>query len=79
MAKANYKLQVVGVSLTIMIATSLQTCLLVLIPIFRYDTAGIYCVEKDGQLHEVGTWISNLLYIILALWLLNCCSSFFVD
>ena len=73
--------QFAGVFGTVVVSTFAQTTMLIIMPIYRYNTAGLACAEKNETnpdpllLHE-GNAISNLLIVVIIVWVLSCCTSF---
>ena len=73
--------QFTGVFGTVVVSTFAQTTMLIIMPIYRYNTAGLACAEKspdnpDPILYEQGVKISNMLVVVAIVWVLSCCTSF---
>ena len=79
--------QFAGVFGTVVVSTFAQTTMLIIMPIYRYNTAGLACAEwtetSDGKhigteplLYNEGKKISYLLIVVIIVWVLSCCTSF---
>ena len=67
--------QIAGIVLTVIVSTFLQTTLMILMPIYRYNTAGIQICEKD----VLDTPCNAFVYItvlVSLVWVASCCTSF---
>ena len=74
-------IQFAGVFGTVVVSTFAQTTMLIIMPIYRYNTAGLRCAEKsdtnpDPMLYNEGRAISQLLIVVIIVWVLSCCTSF---
>ena len=73
--------QFAGVFGTVVVSTFAQTTMLIIMPIYRYNTAGLACAEKtdatpEPLLYNEGKKISYLLIVVIIVWVLSCCTSF---
>ena len=73
--------QFTGVFGTVVVSTFFQTTMLIIMPIYRYNTAGLACAEvtpdnPDPILVNEGEKISNMLILVAIVWVLSCCTSF---
>ena len=73
--------QFTGVFGTVVVSTFAQTTMLIIMPIYRYNTAGLACAEKSSEnqnpiLESQGEKISNMLILVAIVWVLSCCTSF---
>ena len=73
--------QFAGVFGTVVVSTFLQTTMLIIMPIYRYNTAGLRCASATDDnpnpiLLEPGNKISNMLIVVAIVWVLSCCTSF---
>ena len=55
--------------------------MLIIMPIYRYNTAGLACAEESDSnpnpiLLTEGTKISHMLILVAIVWVLSCCTSF---
>ena len=62
--------QFAGVFGTVVVSTFAQTTMLIIMPIYRYNTAGLRCAEKNENnpnpmLYKEGQAISNLLIVVI--------------
>jgi hypothetical protein len=65
-------LQLVGVSIAVLNATMGQTALIMMIPVFRWNSAGIHCAETT--LKPQGIWIANMFAVTIIAWVFSCCA-----
>ena len=75
--------QFAGVFGTVVVSTFFQTTMLIIMPIYRYNTAGLACAEPSDNpnapipiLEKSGAHISNMLIVVAIVWVLSCCTSF---
>merc|ERR1712060_577115 len=67
--------QITGIILTVIVSTFLQTTLMILMPIYRYNTAGIQICDND-QLESPCHWFLSLTILVSLVWVASCCTSF---
>ena len=74
--------QFAGVFGTVVVSTFFQTTMLIIMPIYRFNTAGLACADPsdDPNVHPIllksGAHISNMLVVVAIVWVLSCCTSF---
>mmetsp|Transcript_14865 Transcript_14865/g.18636 ORF Transcript_14865/g.18636 Transcript_14865/m.18636 type:complete len:215 (+) Transcript_14865:88-732(+) len=72
--------QIFGIILTVIVSTFLQTTLMILMPIYRYNTAGLQVCEDEndkGERLEVPCNAFVYITILVSLvWIASCCTSF---
>ena len=73
--------QFTGVFGTVVVSTFFQTTMLIIMPIYRYNTAGLACASPTDDnpnpiLVDEGAKISNMLILVAIVWVLSCCTSF---
>ena len=69
--------QIFGIILTVIVSTFLQTTLMILMPIYRYNTAGIQICDGEGEKLEMPCNAFPYLIIVVSLvWVASCCTSF---
>jgi hypothetical protein len=79
------KMQIVGVIGTILVSTFFQTALLIMMPVFRYNSGGVFCATQDpkypgsGSLEPYGEYMSQMLSVVGVMWCLSCCTSFVIN
>ena len=70
--------QITGIILTVIVSTFLQTTLMILMPIYRYNTAGIQICDQDDPelLASPCKWFLSLTILVSLVWVASCCTSF---
>ena len=67
--------QVFGIILTVIVSTFLQTTLMILMPIYRYNTAGLQICDA-GKLEVPCNAFIYITIIVALVWVASCCTSF---
>ena len=73
--------QISGIILTVIVSTFLQTTLMILMPIYRYNTAGLQICddETDSGKDKLEVPCNAFIYItvlVSLVWVASCCTSF---